>query len=443
MHPFEQALLDLTIGADVYENRLQQLDNLRKSCLQVKSSNLILCEHFDQACPCLFCAYAMEWRYNALLAKCVSLLQERNFKWHALQVGKSLAGKANKGVTVAEVHKTLEEGFQALEALYERGSGAVESVKFIAITLRKLPTVDIGTPTVRSLHAARLLLTSVSLKVKGAIKLLHIWQWDDSILFFLSSYRSLKGELQVCIWKQHSDMHCLSFYGTLLASRLLGHAFIKKILANNVVFLGADCFGRSSKCRQVFLGAAALFRLARDLQLPLHNKDSQDGALLCRWQKASSEKTLQLYSVGRKILSASPYVHANMSTWHTCIERIRISESLCIRIGCSWKMLWRIKFLLFCRLQTLLDSSIERMMTETKWSFWLWLASNICPLLLSLWWTLQARLSAVCTSHKDALQSLQQVLALLAASCGAYQIQRKILNMPQAELFFCISQSEM
>ena len=50
---------------------------------------------------------------------------------------------------MAEVNKTLEEGFQSLEALYQKGSGAVESVKFIAITLRKLPTVDIGTPTVR------------------------------------------------------------------------------------------------------------------------------------------------------------------------------------------------------------------------------------------------------------------------------------------------------
>ena len=40
MHPFEQALLDLTIGAGVYEKRLQQLDNLRKSCLQVIASML-------------------------------------------------------------------------------------------------------------------------------------------------------------------------------------------------------------------------------------------------------------------------------------------------------------------------------------------------------------------------------------------------------------------
>lgn len=35
MHPFERALLDLTIGAGTYEKRLQQLDSLRKSCVQV------------------------------------------------------------------------------------------------------------------------------------------------------------------------------------------------------------------------------------------------------------------------------------------------------------------------------------------------------------------------------------------------------------------------
>lgn len=65
-----------------------------------------------------------------------------------MQVGKSYAGKANKGVNVRDVENTLEEGFKSLEALYEKGKGALDSVKYIAIALRKLPTVNMNVPTV-------------------------------------------------------------------------------------------------------------------------------------------------------------------------------------------------------------------------------------------------------------------------------------------------------
>lgn len=37
MHPFEIALLDLTIGLDSYSKRLKKMDNLRRSCLEVGS----------------------------------------------------------------------------------------------------------------------------------------------------------------------------------------------------------------------------------------------------------------------------------------------------------------------------------------------------------------------------------------------------------------------
>jgi hypothetical protein len=35
MHPFEQALLDLTLGIESYQKRLGKLNNLRKTCLEV------------------------------------------------------------------------------------------------------------------------------------------------------------------------------------------------------------------------------------------------------------------------------------------------------------------------------------------------------------------------------------------------------------------------
>ena len=37
IHPFERALLDLTLGVESYERRLIKLDALRKSCLEVSS----------------------------------------------------------------------------------------------------------------------------------------------------------------------------------------------------------------------------------------------------------------------------------------------------------------------------------------------------------------------------------------------------------------------
>ena len=43
IHPFERALLDLTLGVDSYERRLVKLDALRKSCLEV--SPLCWCQH--------------------------------------------------------------------------------------------------------------------------------------------------------------------------------------------------------------------------------------------------------------------------------------------------------------------------------------------------------------------------------------------------------------
>jgi nucleolar GTP-binding protein len=37
LHPFEQALLELTLGAGTYENTLARVNTLRKSVLEVRS----------------------------------------------------------------------------------------------------------------------------------------------------------------------------------------------------------------------------------------------------------------------------------------------------------------------------------------------------------------------------------------------------------------------
>ena len=72
MHPFEQALLDLTIGSGIYEKRLQQLDNLRKSCLQVILQDIQFvsqASNDDGEAPSLQCgpercAGSSEWQWR-------------------------------------------------------------------------------------------------------------------------------------------------------------------------------------------------------------------------------------------------------------------------------------------------------------------------------------------------------------------------------------------
>ena len=50
LHPFEEALLDLTVGLDSFNKRVKKMDNIRKSCLEVTHilrTNLHLCQYID------------------------------------------------------------------------------------------------------------------------------------------------------------------------------------------------------------------------------------------------------------------------------------------------------------------------------------------------------------------------------------------------------------
>ncbi|GIL55842.1 hypothetical protein Vafri_11344 [Volvox africanus] len=96
LHPFEAALLALTVGEGTYRTALQRVDNLRKA------------------------------------------VQE---------VGKGAASKASNAPNKAAATALSEEGTAAIEAVFTAGARHVDALKEIAKKLRSLPSLDTSLPT--------------------------------------------------------------------------------------------------------------------------------------------------------------------------------------------------------------------------------------------------------------------------------------------------------
>ena len=63
-------------------------------------------------------------------------------------MGKEYAGQVAKASSKAAALKLREEGFAALQAVFEKQAGHLEALKTVAMALRRLPVVDTGYPTV-------------------------------------------------------------------------------------------------------------------------------------------------------------------------------------------------------------------------------------------------------------------------------------------------------
>ncbi|GIL76667.1 hypothetical protein Vretifemale_6225 [Volvox reticuliferus] len=96
LHPFEAALLALTVGEGAYRTALQRVDKLRKA------------------------------------------VQE---------VGKGAASKAANAPNKAAAIALSEEGAEAIEAVFEAGARHIDVLKEIAKKLRSLPSLDTSLPT--------------------------------------------------------------------------------------------------------------------------------------------------------------------------------------------------------------------------------------------------------------------------------------------------------
>ncbi|MEW5302207.1 MAG: hypothetical protein WDW36_005010 [Sanguina aurantia] len=96
LHPFEQALLQLTVGIPLYKSVLLKVDNMRKT---------------------------------------------------VLEVGKSFASKASAAPSKQAAIGVAAEGFTAVEGIYRTGARYVDNLKEVAKALRALPQVEYDVPT--------------------------------------------------------------------------------------------------------------------------------------------------------------------------------------------------------------------------------------------------------------------------------------------------------
>eukprot|EP00887_Chlorella_sp_A99_P004720 scaffold4.g4720.t1 len=97
LHPFERALLELTVGDGKYAEVLARVESLRRS---------------------------------------------------TVEVGKAYATRASRAANKREAVALQEEGVQRLESVFSRGAFAVDELKGIAKALRRLPVVEPELPTV-------------------------------------------------------------------------------------------------------------------------------------------------------------------------------------------------------------------------------------------------------------------------------------------------------
>ena len=63
-----------------------------------------------------------------------------------LSVGKQHAARASKAKGPKEAVSVREEGFAEMEAQFKKGKYAIDELKEIAKTLRRLPVAELGTP---------------------------------------------------------------------------------------------------------------------------------------------------------------------------------------------------------------------------------------------------------------------------------------------------------
>ena len=97
LHPFERALLELTLSDKKYRTTIEQVDTLRKGLLGV---------------------------------------------------GKGFSAQVTKTTGIKDAEAVREQGFKEVEAFYRRSSRHVDDLKSIAQLLRRLPVAELETPTV-------------------------------------------------------------------------------------------------------------------------------------------------------------------------------------------------------------------------------------------------------------------------------------------------------
>ena len=118
LHPFERALLELTVDPEVYAKTIAEVDQARKSMLTM---------------------------------------------------GKEYSSRAKNGKTEKETKAVREEGFKNMEARFVKSQAKFEKLKEMAKKLRRLPVAELETPTVAMVGAPNVGKSSLVRSVSSGV----------------------------------------------------------------------------------------------------------------------------------------------------------------------------------------------------------------------------------------------------------------------------------
>jgi GTP1/Obg family GTP-binding protein len=148
LHPFEQSLVDLSVGVQSYSRVISNVEKLRKEAVKVSP-----CESLKQTAWSPF-MHTMPQSALALIWYC----QRRTFAddrdhfpdCRQSQVGKDYATRASRASTAKEAEVLEEEGVEAMRALLvQNGKGAICEMQQLSKKMRQVPQIDLYVPTVR------------------------------------------------------------------------------------------------------------------------------------------------------------------------------------------------------------------------------------------------------------------------------------------------------
>jgi|TARA_B110000971_G_scaffold167145_1_gene171304 nucleolar GTP-binding protein len=159
LHPFERALLELTLKDDKYEATLRQVDNARKAMLSI---------------------------------------------------GKQHAGKAAKAKGPKDAVAIREAGFEELEKYFLRnGKKPVDELKEIAKTLRRLPVAELETPTVALVGAPNVGKSSLVRVLSSGTPEVQNYPFTTRGIkmghFFLDDKRHIVTDTPGLLWRPDED----------------------------------------------------------------------------------------------------------------------------------------------------------------------------------------------------------------------------------------------
>ena len=118
LHPFEKALLELTVDPETYAKTISEVDQARKSMLTM---------------------------------------------------GKEYSSRAKNGKTEKEAKAVREEGFKNMEARFVKSQAKFEKLKEMAKKLRRLPVAELETPTVAMVGAPNVGKSSLVRSVSSGV----------------------------------------------------------------------------------------------------------------------------------------------------------------------------------------------------------------------------------------------------------------------------------